>query len=95
MDTVSYLKPKILPLIEYVVLLHNEQTIEVSCNLYDDLTSEDGDTTAYRFFKDKKIILELEGSAVRAIISKTDVNHLDVIKALKKVKPRRKKVVSV
>lgn len=90
MDQVSYLKPKISPLVDYAVLLTNGEVVDISCHLYEDVATEDGETIAYRFLKDKRVIAELEGSAVRAIISKTDVNHEAVIKALKKAKPRKR-----
>lgn len=90
METVSYLKTKTLPLVSYAVLLSNGQVIDIDCHRYEDVASDDGETIAYKFYKDKNVIMELEGHAVRAIISKTDVNHIEVIKALKKPKTRRR-----
>jgi hypothetical protein len=90
MDTVSYLKPKNQPLVDYAVLLSNGEVVDITCHVYEDVCTEEGDTISYRFFKDKRVIAELGGAEVKAIISKTDVNHEAVIKALKKSKPRRK-----
>lgn len=90
MEPISYLKNKVVPLVSYAILLSNGQVIDIDCHRYEDVASEDGETIAYKFYKDKNVIAELEGGAVRAIISKTDVNHEMVIKALKKPKARRK-----
>jgi len=92
MESVSYIKPKTQPLVEYAVLLANGEVVDITCHLYEDVANDEGDTISYRFFKDKRVIAELGGTEVKAIISKTDVNHLAVIKALKKTKPRKKVV---
>lgn len=92
MESVSYLKTKSTPLVEYAVLLSNGEVVDVACHKYECAYTDEGEIISYVFLKEKNTIMELEGGSVKAIISKTDVNHLDVIKALKKVKPRRKKV---
>jgi len=79
--------------VNYAVLLSNGEVLDILVEFYDVLSAEESnEPVCYRFYKDKKIVLELEGNAVRAIVSKSDENWETILKAIKKPKVKRKVV---
>ena len=93
---------KVLPSIEnnkskyvnYAVLLSNGEVLDIVVEFYDVLSAEESnEPVCYRFYKEKKVVLELEGNAVKAIVSKSDQNWEMILKAIRKPKVKRKPVV--
>lgn len=84
--------PKPTKLTEYVVLLKNGKTLEVTAEVFDTLfAGEDYIPVLYRFYRSKRIILELEASDIKMIADKNDVNIEQIINAVKYKYYRRKK----
>jgi len=76
----------------YVVLLKNGKTLEVTADLFDNLfAGDDYMPVLYRFYRNKRIILEIEANDVRMIADKNDVGVEQAIAALKYKHYRRKK----
>jgi hypothetical protein len=76
----------------YVVLLKNGKTLEVTADLFDNLfAGDDYMPVLYRFYRNKRIILEIEAGDVRMIADKNDVGVEQAIAALKYKHYRRKK----
>lgn len=76
----------------YVVLLKNGKTLEVIAELFDNLfAGDDYMPVLYRFYRNKRVIFEIEAADVRMIADKNDVNVEQAITALKYKHYRRKK----
>lgn len=76
----------------YVVLLKNGKTLEIVAELFDNLfAGDDYMPVLYRFYRNKRIILEIEANDVRMIADKNDVSVEQAIAALKYKHYRRKK----
>lgn len=76
----------------YVVLLKNGKTLEIVAELFDNLfAGDDYIPVLYRFYRNKRIIFEIEASDVRMIADKNEVNVEQAITALKYKHYRRKK----
>ena len=86
------LPKKAVSLNTYVVLLKNGKTLEVTADLFDNLfAGDDYMPVLYRFYRNKRIILEIEANDVRMIADKNDVGVEQAIAALKYKHYRRKK----
>jgi hypothetical protein len=84
--------PKQTKLTEYVVLLKNGKTLEITAEVFDTLLAgEDYVPVLYRFYRSKKIILELEASDIKMIADKNEVNIEQLIAAVKYKLYRRKR----
>lgn len=84
--------PKHTKLNDYIVLLKNGKTLEVTAEVFDTLFSgEDYVPVLYRFYRSKRIILELEASDIKMIADKNEVDIEQIITAVKYKLYRRKK----
>jgi hypothetical protein len=84
--------PKQTKLNNYVVLLRNGKTLEITAELFDTLfAGEDYTPVLYRFYRAKRIILELDADDIKMIADKNDVEIDQVITAVKYKHYRRKK----
>lgn len=80
------------PLNTYVVLLKNGKTLQVVAELFDNLfAGEDYMPVLYRFYRNKRIIFEIEANDVRMIADKNEVDVEQAINALKYKHYKRKK----
>ena len=92
MEPVSTLPKKQNSLNTYVVLLKNGKTLEVVAELFDNLfAGDDYIPVLYRFYRNKRVIFEVEASDVRMIADKNEVNVEQAIIAMKYKHYRRKK----
>jgi hypothetical protein len=92
MEAVTTLPKKAITLNTYVVLLKNGKTLEVVAELFDNLfAGDDYVPVLYRFYRNKRVIFEIEASDVRMIADKNEVNVEQAITALKYKHYRRKK----
>ncbi len=92
MEAVTTLPKKAITLNTYVVLLKNGKTLEVVAELFDNLfAGDDYVPVLYRFYRNKRVIFEIEASDVRLIADKNEVNVEQAITALKYKHYRRKK----
>lgn len=92
MESVCPLPKKQSSLNTYVVLLKNGKTLEIVAELFDNLfAGDDYIPVLYRFYRNKRIIFEIEASDVRMIADKNEVNVEQAIIALKYKHYRRKK----
>jgi hypothetical protein len=83
--------PKQTKLNTYVVLLKNGKTLEIDAELFDTLfAGEDYTPVLYRFYRSKRIILELEATDIKMIADKNDVDIEQVVNAVKYKQFRRK-----
>lgn len=84
--------PKKTELNTYVVLLKNGKTLQVVAELFDNLfAGEDYMPVLYRFYRNKRIIFEIEAGDVRMIADKNEVDVEQAIVALKYKHYKRKK----
>ena len=84
--------PKQTKLNTYVVLLKNGKTLEITAELFDTLfAGEDYTPVLYRFYRSKRIILELEASDIKMIADKNDVDVEQIVTAVKYKLYRRKR----
>lgn len=84
--------PKKTELNTYVVLLKNGKTLQVVAELFDNLfAGEDYMPVLYRFYRNKRIIFEIEAGDVRMIADKNEVDVEQAIIALKYKHYKRKK----
>lgn len=91
MESVAPL-PKKTSLNTYVVLLKNGKTLEVVAELFDNLfAGDDYIPVLYRFYRNKRVIFEIEAGDVRMIADKHEVDVEKAITALKYKHYRRKK----
>lgn len=80
------------PLNTYVVLLKNGKTLQIVAELFDNLfAGEDYMPVLYRFYRNKRIIFEIEANDVRMIADKNEVDVEQAITALKYKHYKRKK----
>ena len=76
----------------YVVLLKNGKSLQVVAETFDNLfAGEDYMPVLYRFYRNKRIIFEVEANDVRMIADKNDVDVEQAITALKYKHYRRKR----
>lgn len=85
--------PKKTPIMNtYVVLLKNGKTLQIVAELFDNLfAGEDYMPVLYRFYRNKRIIFEIEAGDVRMIADKHEVDVEQAITALKYKHYKRKK----
>lgn len=84
--------PKHNKLNDYIVLLKNGKTLEITAEVFDTLfAGEDYMPVLYRFYRSKRIILELEASDIKMIADKNEVDIGQIIAAVKYKIYRRKK----
>lgn len=84
--------PKHTKLNDYIVLLKNGKTLEITAEVFDTLfAGEDYVPVLYRFYRSKRIILELEASDIKMIADKNEVDIEQIIAAVKYKIYRRKK----
>ena len=86
------LKNEPKPLLTYVILLDNGNTVEQKAHDWAEQSGDEGEGIAYIFFLDKKRVLHIEYSEVRAVLC---AEHCDVAATLKaltapKKAPRKK-----
>lgn len=92
MESVCPLPKKTAALNTYVVLLKNGKTLEIVSELFDNLfAGDDYIPVLYRFYRNKRVIFEIEASDVRMIADKNEVDVEQAISALKYKHYRRKK----
>ena len=75
---------------DYVVLLKNGKTVDISSEIYDIVTDDDGIPFLYRFYKAKHAVLEIEARIVEMVADKSAVNVEAAIQAIR-YRPRKKK----
>ncbi len=76
----------------YVILLKNGKSLQVVAEMFDNLfAGEDYMPVLYRFYKNKRIIFEVEAGEVRMIADKHDVDVEQAITAIKYKHYRRKR----
>jgi len=75
---------------DYVILLKNGKTINVSAENYDIIADDEGTAYLYRFYRGKIVALELEARNIEAIAESNSVDVSAVITAIRH-KPRRRK----
>lgn len=91
MESVSPL-PKKNSLNTYIVLLKNGKTLQIVAEVFDNLfAGEDYMPVLYRFYRNKRIIFEIEANDVRMIADKNEVDVEQAITALKYKHYKRKK----
>lgn len=84
--------PKQTQLNTYTVLLKNGKTLQIVAELFDNLfAGEDYMPVLYRFYRNKRIILEIEAGDVRMIADKNEVDVEQAVTALKYKHYKRKK----
>ncbi len=84
--------PKHTKLNDYIVLLKNGKTLEITAEVFDTLfAGEDYVPVLYRFYRSKRIILELEASDIKMIADKNEVDIEQIIAAVKYKIYRRKR----
>lgn len=84
--------PKKTSLNTYVVLLKNGKTLQIVAEVFDNLfAGEDYMPVLYRFYRNKRIIFEIEANDVRMIADKNEVDVEQAIAALKYKHYKRKK----
>lgn len=93
MEIISSIKPSQSKYVNYLILLKNGETIQVVSETFECLPNDEGDPFCYRFFCDKKIVLEIEGGKIDAVLSENHVDTKSAIAAIKKSKPKVKKKV--
>jgi hypothetical protein len=93
MEVIPTIKSNQSKFTDYAILLKNGELVEISCEYYACLTTDEGDQLSYQFYIGKRIVLELEAVVLSAVVSKTDTNYLQIIKAIKKTKPKKKTAV--
>lgn len=84
--------PKKTSLNTYIVLLKNGKTLQIVAELFDNLfAGEDYMPVLYRFYRNKRIIFEIEANDVRMIADKNEVDVEQAIAAMKYKHYKRKK----
>lgn len=76
----------------YIILLKNGKTLQIVAELFDNLfAGDDYVPVLYRFYRNKRIIFEVEANDVRMIADKHEVDVEQAISALKYKHYRRKR----
>jgi hypothetical protein len=78
---------------QYHVILSNDEVIKITGDDMYCETSESGDTILhYNFYRRKKLVTQLEGGSVKAVLTPDAVEDINIaIKAIKAKKPVAKK----
>lgn len=76
---------------DYVILLKNGKTFNVSAESYDIIADDEGTPYLYRFYRARVTTLELEARNIELIAESNSVDVTAIISAVRH-KPRRRKV---
>lgn len=74
----------------YIILLKNGKTIDVTAEIYDVVTDDDGNGLFYRFYKTKQPVLEIECVKIEMVADKSAVDVEAAIAAIL-YKPRKRR----
>ena len=80
-------RPAAEPLLSFVVLLNNGETITQAATSWSEHTDEDGAGIAYNFYVQRTRVMSLEYSEVRAVFCK---EHCDVEQAVQSLRKRKR-----